>query len=282
MTRGAKLTRIIFTELVVNGHMQALSAAGVVYIVAVNLRMNVGGLFVALTYFLFESIYVFDRYLHKERDKRFDNLRRAHLAIYGDKLRLVVIANLIVAVLGLYFLSNLTMVAVAVGTAAFGYLYPIYAKDLTRRIYLFKNFYVSAFFAFLTYFPFIHLNTRPSGIAILLALYIFWESMQAQILLDAKDIAMDRYHSLRTLPVSLGETQTFKVLFILNSLGLVFAPIFYARGLTNMFLLVLLGVLLNYAFLLYRRNLGKSVYIYASTKFFAFAAIAAVLQFFVV
>ncbi len=248
------LHKFLKNEFLFNGHLQSLSAAGLVSISSslVLFRSTTFALFVA-TYFLFELIFIFDRYHDIEWDTLTNNERSRHLLLYKNKIPFIGIF-LVIGFVSIYFYySGVIMLTVSVFVAFFGILYPLFFKKLTKKIPLFKNIYVSAVYSFLTLFPsiYFHQTIMFSYVSIYLICVVFIESMISQVTLDTKDLESDGQSKLKTLPVLIGNEKTIIIAtvssFLLTIINILFCflqliPSFFMIILPTLFLVNLTSI----------------------------------------
>ena len=212
------LATFITREFLHGGHIQSVGAAAIVYTASVIFGLPVSALLLLLTYLLFQAIYYFDRYRDLEKDAETNRERTEHLSMYKKYIPALIIGELAVAAAVLAFSGTLAAILFATIITVFGLLYPTYFKIQTKRLPLFKNFYVSLVFALLIWFPFLYLG-RPaivSMVTVSLFIFVFAESLIAQLLLDLKDRGSDTRQGLRTLLMMVGRRQAHQYIVLLS------------------------------------------------------------------
>ena len=274
-------------EFLYSGHLQSLGAAGITYIASISiLSKNPSLALLILIYLIFQSIFLYDRYRGIEKDRKTNDARTKHLMKYSASIPAIVIVQLLLVFVILVLLANISTFVFALTILMLGLLYPIYFKGLTKKIYLFKNFYVSGVYASLVFFPLVFYS---AGVASpqLLAIYfvfVFIESLINQAALDSKDVASDKSGGLYTLPVLLGKEKSLLYLrYFSLFLGLIFLFISYETNLFislnykpgNLFVILVLGsLIINQLFLemIYKNN--RAGYALSAGKFFLWFLIA--------
>lgn len=207
----------LYTEFIFNGHLQALGASGIVYIAFLleNNKSTPWSILIAI-YALFQSIYLFDRFYGLKQDKKLNQKRSSHIIKYKKYIPIYFILLLIIGLTTMVISSNIYALICYLTILVFGLLYPIYFKGLTKKIFIFKNIYVSVVFSILPILYLVHefnINwlERASLLIYTLVFFVFLESMISQILLDIKDFKSDKKIGLKTLPSVLGIKKTFIV-----------------------------------------------------------------------
>lgn len=209
-------------EILFNGHLQSLGAVSLVYLSSVYIYNKVPSIWLLLiTYLLFQSIYFHDRYRDLDDDEETNSIRVKHIRKYAQFIWIIILTFLVGAILLLLTMFNFGGLVFFVIVFLLGYFYPLYFKGLTKKIYLFKNIYVSGVHAVLVFFPLLATEV-PSVNFIFLCLfsiYIFIEAMIVQVLLDVKDVESDKRQGLLTLPVLIGAKKTIVSAAVLSILG---------------------------------------------------------------
>lgn len=229
-------------EITLNGHLQSLGAVGIVYITARALSLPWSVDMLLSVYLLLQIIYFFDRYIDLARDWTGNGKRSGHIASYRSAVPLVAAGYAIAAAFVLLRYAALGGIIFSVAAILFGLLYPRVFKPLTKNIPLFKNFYVSATFAVLLFFPFFYagIPLAASRELFVLGCFIFISALTAQFLLDLKDALSDKEAGLKTAPALLGEHRAL----IFSMACSVFAAAAFVLFARNAFLSILaLGAL---------------------------------------
>jgi len=204
------------------GHLQALGASCIVFIAALLQRFPIEPLLVFIPYALFLPIYLNDRFYDFRTAPEADRERSDHIRNYETILPSVIIIVVLASMLSLVFSGHYQLAMYSLFVYAFGFLYPMFFKELTRYIPLFKNFFVAAVFASLIFVPAMYFEEAAVGkLLIVLASYVGFEALIMQILLDLKDSRSDTERGLLTLPAIIGVKSSIVALIIL-AVGSVF------------------------------------------------------------
>jgi len=216
-----KILTFIWREFIYGGHLQSLGAVSIVFISAFLCGLKVTWDCLFATYLLFYPLYLYNRFKEIHRDYLTNPQRTLHFKKYlkwMPKILWIAIFSLIVILL--YF-SNIYAFVFGLLLLIFGLLYTVVFKDLTRKFFLFKNFYVSLFFAALIPFFFLYYSYNFFDFKFTLlffGLFVFIKSFLMQVFFDVKDIESDKRENLLTLPVILGRENAFKFLYLFNLL----------------------------------------------------------------
>ncbi len=261
-------------EITLNGHLQSLGGIGIVYMTTRALSLPWSIDMLLAVYLILQIIYFFDRYIDLARDWTGNNTRSGHIASYRPAVPLVATGYSVAAAFILLLYSALEGIIFSAVAILFGLLYPRVFKPFTKYIPLFKNFYVSATFTVLLFFPFFYTGTTiiMSRELFVLGCFIFISALTAQFLLDLKDTLSDKEAGLKTIPALLGEHRAliFSVAFS------VFAATAFVLFARNTFLSFLtLGALGAdvFAGMLIRKK-DANGYIVAAAKFFLLGLLA--------
>lgn len=191
----------IFKKILFGGHLQALGAASILVFGSLALNQPVSFYLTAGFYLIFYAIYFFDRLFDKNKSSK--------------KKAFWILASSAIAGFLLLFLYIHSFVFLGIIFLALGWLYPLFFKNLTRKIPLFKNIFVSLFFASLIFLV--------GPLSVVLALLVFFKGVLMQIALDLKDIAADKKAGLKTLGGLIGKDRT---LIFLNASSVALACLF--------------------------------------------------------
>lgn len=280
------MKKFLINEFLYNGHLQSLGSVGIV-LFAFYL-FNLGGSFalalVLSTYCLFQPIYYYDRYKDYKKDFLTNRERSNHI-----KKNITVIPYIIIALLVVYIISTLvagTLEAFLFGIFIMfaGAMYPLKVKNITKFIPLFKNFYVAGVHGILILYPFLfigHPIDAFSGPLVLIFIYVLFEAMVSQIILDTKDTASDKKNKLKTLAVLIGNRKTFVVSIVLTLVSL-----FYAIAIRGEFnsspvfaSIYFVSLIINAIHVYYAYKHKKIGYLLAASKFSIWIGILLMLPF---
>lgn len=210
-----KILKFLATEILYNGHLQALGAVGIVYVsLLIAFGMKPGFDLLIIIYCVFQFIYYFDRYRDLKKDQATNKVRSAHIGLYKQKVPIIMFLLFVVVFLGNYFFGNLISLVSLLAVMFLGVLYPVYFKGLTKKIFMFKNFYVASVHAILVFFPMVYysLVTLKTSVLIVLFFFVLIEALLSQIALDTKDIESDKREKLLTFPVVLGRQKAINLI----------------------------------------------------------------------
>jgi len=261
-----RIRRFIFHELVYNGHLQSLGAVSIYWISA--LLINIHPLFVELViiYLLFQSIFLFDRYRGFSGDIETNKARSNHLSIYLNKIPLLILTMLVLMFSLAYINNGLRAVLFVIIIGILGFLYPIYMKDMTKKVWLFKNVYVSVVYGVLV-FSHVYLHDTYVLVDYSLIHYMFFavivfESMVNQITLDIKDEVADRKNRLLTLPALIGSIKTVNLIrgLVVTSAALYVVLSLYFKF--NLLLILIVSASVGINLLIIRLISKKPLYSY--------------------
>ena len=169
------------------------------------------------SYLLFQLVYIFDRYHDLNDDYSTNKTRSEHLLSYAQYIPIIFLIYLIALVVILWQTSQVQGIIFTFFILFMGILYPIFFKNLTRHIFLFKNLYVSSVFGLMALYGNIYFYIAPISysFAIFVFLYIFLETMIMQFMLDCKDTVVDGLKSLKTLPVRFGVERAVAIIYVI-------------------------------------------------------------------
>ncbi len=278
-----KILRFLKDEILYNGHLQSLGAAGIVYIssaLILNRNFDIG-MFVVV-YSTFQFIYLQDRYKDIVHDELSNLTRSKHLQKYLFRIPVLLLLLLSVIVSINVYSLNYFSLAFSTLVLFMGYLYTTNIKSLTRKIYLFKNVYVSTVFALLVIFPFIYYSEEISSwkLVIYFSALVLIESLYIQITLDIKDVLTDKKQKLLTLPLIVGKR---KAVSILGEASLVTGALFvligtYFRFDSEVLILVIISLLINQSLIFLVRRHDFKGYVLTASKFFLWFLVIATIK----
>ena len=224
-----KIFKFIFVEIVYNGHLQTLGALGIVMFSSSLLKVEVAWESLLILYLSFYSFYLYNRYKEKDIDYLTNQTRTKHIKKIDNYVPYIILVILLTLATLLCYFGDFHFVIFVLIIVVFGFLYTSYFKNLTKKITIFKNIYVSSVFAMLVFFSIIYhslplKNFLASGIAIMI--FVFLKALIVQVFLDLKDIKCDQKEGLRTLGVLLGQKKVLQILKIASIVIAGFIPLF--------------------------------------------------------
>ncbi|MBI1863872.1 UbiA family prenyltransferase [Candidatus Woesebacteria bacterium] len=276
-----KITNFLLTEIIYNGHLQALGAVGIVYVsTVIAFGKNPSFISLFIIYLVFQFIYFFDRFRDIRKDKLTNKERSAHIEKYLKKIPFIMGIILFLVITLTLSVSNVYSLVSEITVMFLGAMYPIYFKGLTKKIPMFKNFYVGSVHALLVFFPIVFYNITPIKTLFLfiLFLYVLSEAIIFQIALDMKDIEGDKKDKLLTLPVLIGFKSSLNTINILNiaSFIMFLAVQFIFKLNPILYLLIFSNLVINFQISNLIRNKKKSGYILSASKFFLWLCLSVV------
>lgn len=278
------ITRFIQDELLYNGHLQSLGAAGIVYVSStLVLGKNPDIFILALVYIVFQFVYLQDRYRDITHDELSNIKRTKHLKKYLYKVPLILLSLLLVVILINVYFANYVSLAFSVAIIIMGYFYTAHVKRWTRKVYFIKDVYVSVVFSLLVVFPFIYYSEGISRYELLVffSFFVLVESLFNQITLDIKDIVTDSKNKLLTLPIVIGRDNSIRMLsrasIIYGVLFAVFAVYYQYSGV--LLSLIIISMLVNQAMIFVIRKDDFRGYMVTASKFFLWFLVVATIKF---
>lgn len=267
-----KILKFAFNEFIYGGHLQCLGTAGIVYVSAYFLNLKIGYELLLLAYLIFYPIYINDRFRGVAKDELTNAERSKHFKKYLPLMPKILALSILFLAISLFYFANITFAIFALLLVLFGILYPLYFKNLTRKIVGFKNFYVSSFFTVIALSPVIFYSSSPFLSATLIALMalVFAKTFFMQIILDCKDVEGDREAKLLTIPIMLGKEKSFFILQLLSllSASLILAPaIFFFKIFPLPAAMLFLTIPFNFYCVSLAKRQQYSSYILASGEF---------------
>ncbi|MFA5368973.1 MAG: UbiA family prenyltransferase [Candidatus Paceibacterota bacterium] len=278
-----RFLNLLWRELIHGGHLQSLGVVGITYVSSFLLGINADWKILSLAYLIFYPIYINDRFKWIELDETTNPERTKHIKNYlwlGPKIILFSILLLITLLINI---GNLKLTGLSLTILFLGFLYPIYFKNLTKKIFAFKNFYVAFFFATMAILPALY-EMQPLANALLISfvIFVFLKTILMQILLDCKDVEEDRVIGLLTVPALIGKEKTIKFLTVANTLVII-SFLFLTGTLINSFPWQMVILLLLIPFNFFSYSLAKKQnyygYILAGGEFMLWPLLIAMIKF---
>ena len=214
------MLKFIIKEIIYTGHLQALGATSVSLLASSYLGVPLfpKPLILGISfYLLFQAIYYTDRILDLKKDVLTNGERVAHLSSKGRLYRILPLIFFIIFSLITYYYFSFKLTLLFSLLLLLGVFYPLFLKSLTKYVPLFKNIYVSLFYASVPLISLVSFSEYDPNIWNL-AFFVFVNIFTMQIILDLKDIESDSKEGLKTLPVLLGFNSTVKTALVILSL----------------------------------------------------------------
>jgi 4-hydroxybenzoate polyprenyltransferase len=280
MAKIKNLFSFLFKEFVYNGHLQSLGSAGLVYIASILSDNPVSWYALIATYTTLQAVYFNDRYQDYDNDIKTNAERTKHLSLYIHRIPLLIYTFVVISfLLVLVFSGNPWAILFVSLILILGFAYPIYFKELTKKIPLFKNFYVASVFGFICFFGILFDGVNLVSVLFekllpIFAVFTFFKGILMQIALDIKDTEADKERGLKTLSVLIGDRKaiiSFRVLNLASAIFFVLAslsPFSLVRGHTStLLILTILNYFLNEIYIRVILSKNKYGYILAAGTF---------------
>lgn len=269
-----KVLIIIWNEFIYGGHLQCLGLVGIVYISSFLLNLRADWEILLSTYLIFYPIYINDRFQGIQLDQLTNPERTKHFKIYLSLMPKLIAFSILLLIILLFYIRNLNFSIFTLILLLLGLLYPFYFKNLTKKIFAFKNFYVATFFAIVVTLPvFYHKLELNIDLIILLGilmLFVFLKTVLMQILLDCKDVETDKALRLLTLPVIISKEKSLIFLEISSTVIttlILFISVFFLEIFPSQVLILLLIIPFNFYSYKLARNKNYFGYILGSGEF---------------
>lgn len=223
--------KFIFNEIFYNGHFQTWGSLAIVISSAQLLSIRLTWDILVIVYLSFYLLYLHDRYQSIEVDSLTNPARSRHIKKIYKYIPFIIGIGLVALLILLFIYGNIFSSLFIALITIFGFLYPIYFKNLTKKIVAFKNFYVSSVFSILAILPNIYykisLNKTTLLILLIVLIFTFLRGVMMQFFLDLKDIEGDKREGLKTLAVLLGKERVYRIIYIMNWFTSLFLPFLY-------------------------------------------------------
>ncbi len=273
-----KMIKLIWREIIYGGHSIPIGTASIVAVTGIFLNIKVSWDILLITYLVFYLILFFDRY----RDLKHDSITNQERSKYLEKnysfFSIIFYSLLVFLFILLIIFANKFAFLFVILVLIFGFLYPIFFKQLTFKVFLFKDLYVAMVFSLLVFFTRLYysvdLFTRP---AIILFSFFLLKAIIMQIFFDIKDTEGDRKRNLKTLSAIIGNFKALKILKTSTILVSLFIPIIFTLifpVFSNLFLIFILIIPFNlYCFKLAEEN-NYFAYVLGSFEFLLWLVLA--------
>jgi len=223
-----RVLKVIWKEFIYGGHFQSLGAASIVFVSGIILNFRVTWHGLVITYLIFYSLYLYNRYKEVNKDLLTNPERTLHFKSYLKWVPIIFYLVIFVVVSALVYLGNIKSLIFGLLLLIFGLLYTIIFKNFTKKIAFFKNFYVAFFFAVLVFFAIIYHSQTLTFAALLFFLLVYFKALMMQIFLDVKDIETDKKNILITLPVVFGKKKILNILKKISLITTIIIPILFS------------------------------------------------------
>lgn len=240
-----KILKSISDEFIHGGHLQSLGAASIVFVSGILLKIPITWDVLLVGYLLFYPLFLYNRLKEIDIDYLTNPKRTQYLRRHLKLIPIIFYLAIFILVISLIYFSNFYALIFGLFLLIFGILYTVAFKQVTKKIWCFKDLYVAAFFTSLPFFLLVYYSYPLLSInTLLLSLFIFLEAFLMPAFLDIKDIESDKKEKLRTIPVILGKEKTIVFLSIFNLIGtiMIMVFIFYSSTLPKSILMLLFTI----------------------------------------
>lgn len=265
-----KILNTIWKEFIYGGHFQSIGSVSIIFISIFFLKVNFYWTPLIVAYFITYPAYLYNRWKEIETDQPTNPTRTAHFKTYYNKMPLILGATILIALALLFYVGNIYFSVLGLFLLVAGLFYTILFKNLTKKIYLFKNFYVALSFSLLIILTTTYYHVPLNKIVGLLMIFVFLKAFIMQILLDLKDAESDRKLGLKTLVVKIDQNKTIFILKILSaSITFSFVVIFslFMPVFPKLILLFLLTIPFNFYCFELAKKRNYTAYILGSGEF---------------
>jgi 4-hydroxybenzoate polyprenyltransferase len=235
-----RIIKSVWDEFIYGSHFIALAGASISIIGADLLSIKLTWQIPIMFYLLLQFGFFYNRYRDFRKDFLTNPERTKHIEKYIKYLPFIILFFGIFFSSILIYFGNKQSVLLGLIMLFLAFLYSEIAKGLTKKIFMFKDFYFASCWALLVILLTLFYYHQISLGVILLSLFIFLRILLSTTLFDIKDTISDKEEKLKTLSVIIGEKKAYKFLILLCVLA--FTPIligiylavfpFYAISLT--------------------------------------------------
>lgn len=247
-----RLLKTIWNEFIYGGHLLSLGGSSVVYTASLLLNIKITWDFLLIVYLGLQVIYLYDRYLDIKHDAPTNIDRTKYFSKHAKKMPFIILFYSLVFCFILLSSKNVNAIIFACILFIISFLYAGFFKKFTKRIFAFKNFFVSLCWAsliiFLALYYFYPLNKE----FFLVFSFVFMVLFVNVSFCDIKDYNGDREKKILTPVVLLGKGKLLKISRVIIVITVV--PLIYGvyANLLPTFSLFLLFII-PYAFYYFSR-----------------------------
>jgi len=263
----------IIKEVIYGCHLLALGIAGLVVISALILGQQISWEYPIIIYLITYLAYLLNRYREFEKDLSGNPERTKHLKEYYSYVPNIIKTILIFIVLLSFLTRDFRKIILIIILCLSAIIYSFGLKEISRKLFLFKNFFVTSEWVLPLLLLPIYYSSSYTFSLLFFSFFTFLKGFLTNIFFDLKDIEIDRTEGLLTLPVIVGEEKTIFTLIAFTPIPfLVLAFGIYQGILPSVFLILLLSVFFDYAYLLtalkHKISFSKLYFIAGSEFFF--------------
>lgn len=278
-----KILKFIYTEIAYNGHMQTIGSLFKSIFAAQLFAIKITWSFSIIVYLSLYLIYIYNRYKEMGIDRLTNIIRTEHLKKFDKYIPSIIFIIILSLIIFLYFFSTIKF-SIFLGVAIIlGLLYTDYFKGLTKKIPMFKNYYVASTFAISIFFPFLYYDKpiQPVLAGVFgIAFFAFLRGIHMQIILDLKDIEGDGQCGLLTLGVIYGKEKVLNFLKYSSiiSAGIIPILIYLFLGLTPAVLILPVLIIFDFYIIYLIKKGSFNAYVLESGEFIFWSILVVVAE----
>jgi len=213
----------IWNEFIYGSHFISLAGSSISVIGAFLLGIELTWPVPVIFYLLLQIGFFYNRYKDFNKDFLTNPERTQHIKRYIKYLPVIIFLYSVVFTLILAYYGNLPSIILGLAMLFLALLYSEIAKEITKKIFLFKELYFAACWGLLILLLALFYSNPISIAVILLIIFVCLRIFLSTSLFDIKDIISDKNEKLKTLPVLIGEKKAYNFLAIFSFL--VFIPL---------------------------------------------------------
>jgi len=245
MSNFKKILKFIWNEFIYGGHLQSLSAMSIIFVSGTLLKIQITWDLLFIVYLVFYVPYLHNRFKEINVDYLTNVKRTRHLRKYLKFVPIIFYFASFVLVINLIYFSNFLALIFGLLLLIFGIFYTTVFKKVTKKICLFKNIYVSIFFALLPFFLAVYYSCPLTNFLVVgvlvFAMFVFLKSFITQMFFDVKDVESDRKEGLCTFPIIMGKEKSIVLLSLFDFIITATMPIsFFYLNIFSEFILILI------------------------------------------
>ncbi len=254
----------LLSVIVRDGHLTAIGSSSVSLVSALLLNLSIPVAIHIIPFLSCELIYSFNRYKEKRLDgfsKKEEKGLRKKAFFYPFFL---IISSILVYCLIQVGSKHLGYFALFV--TVMGLLYTILLKNITKSVPGFKNFFVSFCWSLIIFLPLVYSETLIDNIipAILVASFVFLNTMAFEIILDVRDSDRDKVGHLITFPLVMSKEKVFfliSLLSLISVIPVIFGAVIGFFAMSSLVLLIPSFSVLAFTFIIFKTtSIKKEIY----------------------
>lgn len=208
--------KLLKNEFIYGGHLLSLGAVALLISGNFVFKTPINFFLMIISYSINQIVYNYNHLKESEKDFLTNPDRVEHLKKTERINLLLFFVYLLICAISLIYLKKLNLTILVLFILIGGILFTEFFKKLTKKIPLFKDIYVSIFWALGTFLIVFFYNIKNWLAIFLFFLFIFLRFLVSTIFFDIKDIESDKQEGLKTLPVIWGKKGTVDFLYFLN------------------------------------------------------------------